>query len=98
MWEERRLGHVERFVEKGKILRLHYAATFIKPKDLEKQDLNDDDVWSPTSHFEVEYWGRLMKKNRRERLAREAAAENATAMAVGDAEAVEGREGDAASD
>ena len=70
-------------MEKGRILFLYYAAIFIKPKDLEKQDDSDDDVWSSTSDFEVEYWGRLMKKNRRERLAREAEEENVAALSKG---------------
>lgn len=81
VWENRRLYHVQRYVGKMKPLIPHYAATFIKPKDLEKQDLHDDDVWSPTSDFEVEYWGRLMKKNKRERLGRESAADYATVVA-----------------
>ena len=67
----------------------HYAATFIKPKDLEKQDLDDDDVWSPTSDFEVNYVMRQRKKNERLDAAEYAARDATAALAVGPTEAME---------
>ena len=67
VWEARRLKHVKRFEDKKKALIPLYAATFIKPKELEKQDLDDEESWSPTSTFEVEYWERSMKKTARAR-------------------------------
>jgi hypothetical protein len=93
VWEARRLKHVARFAEKKKKLIPLYDATFLKPKDLEKQDLSDDDTWSPTSDFEVNYWERLMQKNKRmrERVADDAAANAATLLvAEAGSEAPEG--------
>ena len=89
VWEKRRLYHVRRYVGKMKALIPHYAATFIKPKDLEKQDLSDDDVWSPTSDFEVNYVMRSRRKYERLEAAERAARDTAAAVAVGPTEAME---------
>ena len=89
VWEKRRLYHVRRYVGKMKALIPHYAATFIKPKDLEKQDLDDDDVWSPTSDFKVNYVMRSRRKYERLEAAETVARRAAAAEAVGPTEAME---------